>query len=374
MTWDVVVFPIILGMIGYAAYLVKDFTSCLLFASINIEELGSYVDSTMNVLKHSVWNKNWLVGRYSITKTSTDSVRVNRETESLALDAGWYVGTYKRKPILVIISDVQISGFGDWIPRHPSIKIYTMRWNYKILFEFIKETKAKEKPIDNYATGMKAEVILGRNRCGFEGIFLPGTLKEDLIELVTWFVSKAGEEWYYAMKQPYKLVLLFHGVPGAGKTAIARAISDVTQRSLTHVKLSSNAEQVDISHDTVAYVAGCRNDVVLIDELDKLFLKETKGDIVDPSTLLGLLNGDLLDGQIIVLTANDLELIPVEFRSSLLRSRRVDKIYYLGAPTEEQKKAACLFFKVEYDEEIQSKNTMADIMDVVMNRLNGLKK
>lgn len=375
MTWEIIVIPLILGALGYAAYLLRDFVSCILFASINIEELGSFVDSTMLILKKSVWNKNWIVGRYSITKTSTDSVRLNRETDSLGLDSGWYIGRYKGKGILVVISDVQISGFGDWIPRHPSIKVFTMRWNSNILFQFMKEAKAAEKPIDNYTTGSKSEVIQGRNRCGFDGIFLPDNLKNELITMVTWFVSKAGEQWYNKMKQPYKLVLMFHGAPGMGKTAIARAIADVTQRSLTHVRLISNAERVDISHDTVANVASCRNDVILIDEIDKLFLKQNeKASAVDPATLLGLLNGDLLDGQIIVLTANDLTLIPEEFRGSLLRSRRVDQSYHFELPTDQQKIDACKYFNVDFNEEIQSKATMADVMDVIMNRLNGLKE
>lgn len=87
--------------------------------------------------------------------------------------------------------------------------------------------------------------------------------------------------------------------------ALARAIADVTYRSLTHVRLVSTTEDSNISHETAISVAKARNDVILMDEIDKLFLPQTRGNIVDPATLLTLLNGDILDGQIIILTAND---------------------------------------------------------------------
>src|SRR5690606_32095405 len=97
------------------------------------------------------------------------------------------------------------------------------------------------------------------------------------------------------------------------------------------------------------------------------FTEETKGSKVDPGTLLSLLNGDFLDGQIIVLTANDLDLIPKDFRESLLRPRRIDKRYELAGVTEYQKIKACEFYGIRYCEKVEDMNSMAEVMEYIMS-------
>lgn len=361
--------PILLASILYIVYKVSDFLRCMLFVSLTVEELGSFMEVIMEILKEHVWNKNWIIGGLSMTKVTAALIKYKKESELLALDSGFYIGRYRSKWIFVTVIDKQLNGFGDWVPRHPLIKIHTMRWNQKILLEFIQQAKQEEKPIDNFATGFHSQHIQGRKRSGFNGIFLPSGMKEEIKSQVEWFCSKEGEAWYRAIHQPYKLVYLFHGSAGSGKTALARAIADVTQRSLTHVRLLSTRENLDISHETVSFVAACHNDVILFDEIDKIFIKDCTGNKVDPGTLLGLLNGDLLHGQIIILTANNLEAIPEEFRFSFLRCRRIDRIYEFTHPTEEQKQEACEYYSVAYDNEIAIKQSMADVMDCIMRRL-----
>ena len=109
--------------------------------------------------------------------------------------------------------------------------------------------------------------------------------------------------------------------------------------------------------------------MVLFDEVDKLFLEENEeSSRVDPATLLQLLNGDMLNGHIIVMTANDLELIPETFRDGFLRARRIDRIYELNAPTDYQKAAACEYYGVEPDEVIQNAGSMADVMEHILRQ------
>lgn len=367
MTADAIILPMLLAAGGYVLYALRDFMKCLFFASMTIEELGSFMEVTMEMVKKSVWNKNWTVGKWSMVKKSAQNIRLAKEQSSFGLAPGFYIGFYRKRPFIVIISDEVLQGFGDYLPRHPSITFIMFRWHHKYLWEILREIRSQEKPIDNFVTGFNVETIHGRQRMGFKSIFLPEGMSEELESYVKWFITPEGEAWYRRMHQPYKLAILLYGSVGTGKTAVARAIADVTQRSLTHIRLMTTQENRDISHETVAYVAGSRNDVILIDEIDKLFSKETKGEKIDAGTLLAMLNGDLLDGQIIVLTANDLNLIPGDFRTSLLRARRIDKKYELTGATEYQKRQACKFYDVPYSDEVNQMQSMAEVMDYIMS-------
>lgn len=367
--------PMLLAAGAYVLYTLRDFLKSLFFASLSIEELGSYMESSMDILKRCVWNKNFTIGWLSMTKMSAALLKNGNEKETLALDVGFYMGMYRWRPILVTIFDKQLQGFGDWVPRHPQIRIWTLRIFKNVLIEFIRQAKREEKPIDSVVTGTTIDRVRGRNRFGFEGLFLPEGIGKEINDLVRWFTSKEGCDWYYDMKQPYKLVIMFHGAFGTGKTALARAIADVTSRSLNHVRLVTDKEKVDISQETISYILNCKNDVILFDEVDKLFLEENKeSSKVDPATLLQLLNGDLLNGHIIILTANDLELIPETFREGFLRARRIDRIYEFGLPTAYQKKQACEYYQVDYNDEIEEAKSMADIMDTIMKRVHTGKQ
>ena len=364
--------PMALGTIVYVLYLFRDFLRSLFFASLSIEELGSILESSMSILKDCVWNKNFTIGWLSMTKIPVSLLQAGDEQELLTLDVGFYFGFYRWRPILVTVTDKQLHGFGDWVPRHPMIRIWTFRICKGVLIDFLKQAKSEAKPIDSVATGMTVDRIRGRFRHGFEGLFLPEGMSEEINNLVQWFDSKEGSDWYKKMHQPYKLVFLFHGKFGSGKTAIAKAISDVTNRSLNHIRLVTDKDKVDVSQETISYVLGRCNDVVLFDEVDKLFLEENKdSNRIDPATLLQLLNGDMLNGHIIVMTANDLTLIPDTFREGFLRARRIDRIYELNAPTDFQKVAACEYYGIEPNEIIQKAGSMAEVMEYIMQHMQN---
>ena len=366
MTTEILLLPLAIAAAGYVLFTVRDFLRSLVFASLTVEELGSFMEATVETLRPHLLNKNWLLGHLSMTKVSADRVRLGREEETLGLDTGFYLGWYRRRPILVTVADEQLQGFGDWVPRHPMIRVWTLRPFAKLLIEFVREVKERERPVDLFTTGAHTTQIHGRVRSGFGGLFLPGDMAAEVERHVRWFVSPDGERWHRERHQPYKLVYLLHGAPGTGKSALARAIADVTRRTLVHMRLVSSGDG-DLSHEVVSFIAGVKNSVVLFDEVDKLFLTENESSKrLDPATLLGLLNGELLDGQILVLTANDLSLIPETFRDALLRSRRVDVTYEFGPPTEGQRRAACEFYGVDLSRRVATAERMSDVLEAVM--------
>ncbi len=375
MNIELLVVPAIFGAAGYLLYSIKDFLFNCIFVSLKIEELGSFMETTVMVLKNQVLNQKWAIGRFSMVHISTEEIKKDREMDNCCLDAGIYFGIYKDKYIIVTIDDKTSISMWDYMPRHPVITIIAFRWNSWIFKDLLSKIKEEERPIDLFATGFECQKIRGRQRHGFEGLFLPHEMENEIKDLVLWFISPKGEQWYRKMKQPYKLVLLFYGIPGTGKTAIAKAIADITRRSLIHMKLISSKENKDISHEIACMSVDCKNDILLYDEIDKLFLEENKEvSKIDPATLLQILNGDFLDGHILILTLNDLDRIPESFRNSLIRSRRVDRKFELGMATRDQKERACAFYGIKYSKRINRLTTMADVIEHLMNKVSKKDK
>lgn len=364
MTPEIVLIPLVLGAIGYILYQIKTIIFTTIFVSLNIEELGSFMEATMKLLKKSVINQNWIIGRFSMVKLSPEELKPTKEGDLLSLDTGFYIGKLYGKFILVNIVDEKPTSFFD-AHRHPSIQLITFRWNSSILIDFLAEVRRTEEPIDVLATGWDYEVIRGRKRHDFDGLFLPSGVKNDIISTIEWFIR--SEDWYAKMKQPYKLVFLLYGSPGTGKTAIANAIADRTTRSLTHIRLTSDKENNDLSHETISMISNSKNSVILIDEIDKIFVDNESKSKVDATALLSILNGEFLSGQIIILCCNNLENIPESFRNSLLRSRRIDKKYEFGKAIEEQKKNACKFYNIPYNEDIKNCEFMSDVLERIID-------
>jgi len=69
----------------------------------------------------------------------------------------------------------------------------------------------------------------------WENIFIPAKQKADLIDKLDVFVS--SKENYKHWGIPYKLGLVFHGVPGCGKTSTIYAIANYLQRNIYFLKL-----------------------------------------------------------------------------------------------------------------------------------------
>lgn len=103
----------------------------------------------------------------------------------------------------------------------------------KKLFENFIEEKNKNnhtkmriyKASDNNLIFQKDTIKRGR-----ESIFLPDELLDYIETRINFFLN--NKKWYTSKGIPYKYAILLHGVPGTGKTTLAKYIASFTDRNL----------------------------------------------------------------------------------------------------------------------------------------------
>lgn len=372
--------PMVLGGLGVLAYKTRDAIMAAFVTSLEIQESGPFMDAVMDVLRKAVWAPRWVTGTQSMYRKESDQLLHRNTEDMLGLQPGWYLARLPCGLCGVTVAVVGKTLHDINNSQYPAVTISVWRWQRARLFSLLHTFKAAERSADEFFSaqgGMCSWRFYGRPRTGFQSLFLPAGMSEELQELVSWFVSVEGRHWYRSMGQAYKLVILLHGPPGTGKTATARAIADVTNRTLVTLPLLLGSQPAR-APDMFArqgggggpdlrwelYRSNCK--VALLDELDKAFLA-CEG-TPNVSELLSVLDGAYADGMILVLTANDLTAIPEPLRASLLRPRRIDRCYEVGLPTAEQKAQACAHFKVVCDDEILAQASMADVMGLIMDR------
>jgi len=179
----------------------------------------------------------------------------------------------------------------------------------------------------------------------WESVILPSQMKKDIVEDIQDF--KNNREWYDSVGMPYHRSYLLYGPPGTGKTSSLLGLSSHFKMDLYLLKISSMTDDL--------LVAALReihsNSMVVLEDVDCLnnkregVLKEKKkGDNKKEGnaslfglTLSGLLNAldgiETPTGSMFFLTTNLID----KLDPALLRPGRVDKKYFLGPATDEQK-------------------------------------
>jgi chaperone BCS1 len=88
---------------------------------------------------------------------------------------------------------------------------------------------------------------------------------------------KDNEEFYKDKHIKYKTGILLHGKPGTGKTSLANAIANHYNRSIINVDISV-FDKLDLGYLTQSINADKQRYVVLLEDIDTLFLNRTAED------------------------------------------------------------------------------------------------
>lgn len=198
-------------------------------------------------------------------------------------------------------------------------------------------------------------------------IMAPET-KQLILNDVNKFIT--NREWYMHRSIPYKRGYLFYGPPGNGKTSISLALAKHFKRDI--YTLSINEMYSDRELKT-AFKNMSDNIILLIEDVDALFVERESEHKVSFSALLNCLDGTYYkDGIITILTTNHIE----KLDPALIRDGRVDLRVEFKNPDEYQvKQYVQLFYNIHLNgEKYSGDHSMSRIQNLCLKHSNATIK
>jgi chaperone BCS1 len=173
-----------------------------------------------------------------------------------------------------------------------------------------------------------------------DSVILADNLIDDILSDIRQFQD--SEMWYNERGIPYQRGYLLHGKPGNGKSSLILALASTLQLDICILNLSSNNLNDARLIELMASVP--QHSLVLIEDIDCVFLKRKKADDKENVTFSGLLNA--IDGvmasagRVLFMTTNNVETLD----AALIRPGRVDMSIKLDNASREQMEQLFLRF------------------------------
>lgn len=168
-----------------------------------------------------------------------------------------------------------------------------------------------------------------------ENVFIPLQMRTEIVDTISHFQN--SRDRFQRFGRTYKLNMLFTGVPGSGKTSLAKAIAH--HLNLPIYIFNFTKELTDESF--IGLIRDIREKaIVLMEDVDAYFEERKAKDInISFSCLINILDGMLNsgNGSITILTANN----PDRLDPALIRPGRIDRIFKFDYPRREEILEAC---------------------------------
>jgi chaperone BCS1 len=168
-------------------------------------------------------------------------------------------------------------------------------------------------------------------------VFLQPGLLNDVFTDAMWFFD--SEAWYRRRGVPYRRGYLLHGEPGNGKSSLVQALASHCDAPIYLLSVTDD----EFTDQHLVRVMGTvpPKSLVVLEDFDKVDFSKTG------ITMAGLLNA--IDGplaseeRILIITGNDVS----GLGASLLRPGRIDRRWYIGAPSPEAIEECLVRFGVD---------------------------
>lgn len=159
----------------------------------------------------------------------------------------------------------------------------------------------------------------------FESIFLKEQHFNKIKDPIMRFIDKNTYKDYYKHGIPYKMNIMLHGPPGAGKTSLIHSIASECEANICVLNINSELKE-DAMIDAISQVnEDDKKSILVLEDIDCIFIdRKTNDSMKNHITMNGILN--CLDGfnnpegLIVIMTTN----FPDKLDEALMRSGRID--------------------------------------------------
>lgn len=168
-----------------------------------------------------------------------------------------------------------------------SVRITLLSRNRALLTKLLGEAvqpndRDKIKVLTSWGGGYWSTPAKKRRR-SLDTVFVPEGVKQAILDKIKWFL--ANEAWYLERGIPYKLIFLFHGEPGTGKTSLIYATASHFNRDLGLVSHVGNLDRLfESSPEGMFFV---------IEDIDMLSISRAKEAAANEPQPIGIPNNVL---------------------------------------------------------------------------------
>lgn len=234
-------------------------------------------------------------------------------------------------------------------------KDYTKIWNEflegagKYYKEQIREINNEPNKVAVYIYDDFWDVLNKRGRRKIETIHLDGK-EVEMLDYIRSFLKPETKELFEELGIPYKLNILFEGLPGTGKTSLIYTIASELNRDVAILNFNKD---VDDNVFMRALRRLPKNVIFVLEDIDVLFKERKENDnfksMISFSGLLNSLDGMAFKDDLITIMTTNYE---CNLDSALKRPGRIDKQLNFGFAKESQvKQMYRKFFKKNTEED-----------------------
>ena len=168
-------------------------------------------------------------------------------------------------------------------------------------------------------------------------------IKDKLIKQLTNFYN--SQEKYDKFGVTWKRVHLFHGPPGSGKSSTVMALASMFVKNIAKLTITPD---LDSQHLEELFKTLQSNTILLVEDVDALFIERKSVNSIDFSTLLNCMDGLTTQrGLVLFMTTNHVTKLDAAF----MRPGRVDFCLEFYPPGKEELKQALKVLAPQYAHE-----------------------